>query len=263
VKRPYMKFYPRDWQANTELQTCSLEARGAWIECMCIMAQSSRYGYLVDRAGKPMALDAVSRLIRADLATVEACMGQLEASGVFSRDDAGAIYSRRMVRDAEAAAVFADAGRRGGGNPRLHPTQEQENTEKIKPIPIPIPIPTEGLKVGYKPTFKGQDTDTGSVPEPVGGDAPAPKAKRAYSPDFEAFWQAYPLRRRVGKLGAFRKWEILRRAGTLPDMDAIMTALDAQTHSEAWRRDGGQYIPAPLVWLNQGRWDDYEEASER
>jgi len=30
--------------------------------------------------------------------------------------------------------------------------------------------------------------------------------------------------------------------------------------SEAWTKDGGQFIPAPLTWLNQARWEAPTEA---
>jgi hypothetical protein len=89
------------------------------------------------------------------------------------------------------------------------------------------------------------------------------KPSFAYSPDFEAFWKAYPRIRRTGKMAACRKWNALKKSGVLPPLEKIMKAVDAQTYSTAWRKDNGAYVPAPEVWLNKGRWDDYEEANER
>lgn len=30
--------------------------------------------------------------------------------------------------------------------------------------------------------------------------------------------------------------------------------------SDEWRRDGGQFVPAPLVYLNQRRWEGADVA---
>lgn len=69
---------------------------------------------------------------------------------------------------------------------------------------------------------------------------------------FDEFWAAYP--RKVGKLKARKVWQKLA-----PDADlrlAIQAALEWQSRSVQWTRDGGQFIPHPTTWLTQGRWDD-------
>ena len=38
-----------------------------------------------------------------------------------------------------------------------------------------------------------------------------------------------------------------------------MAGLRAAKASEEWRKDGGQFVPAPLVWLNQRRWEAFTE----
>jgi uncharacterized protein YdaU (DUF1376 family) len=69
---------------------------------------------------------------------------------------------------------------------------------------------------------------------------------------FDAFWKAYP--RKVGKQAALKAWRKLRPGPELAER--ILEAVAAQKRGEAWRRDGGQFIPHPTTWLNQGRWDD-------
>ena len=44
MKRPSFQFYPGDWQANVKLRRCSLAARGAWIEVLCLLHGSDPYG---------------------------------------------------------------------------------------------------------------------------------------------------------------------------------------------------------------------------
>lgn len=73
---------------------------------------------------------------------------------------------------------------------------------------------------------------------------------------FEEFWAAYP--RKVGK-DAARKAFSKRRAGQQLVAEMV-AAIAEQAGSAQWTRDGGQYIPHPATWLNEGRWQD--EASQ-
>ena len=73
---------------------------------------------------------------------------------------------------------------------------------------------------------------------------------------FSKFWEAYP--RKVGKLDAQRAW---KKKGT-PRVEYILEAISRQRTSPQWTRDGGRFIPNPATWLNQGRWDDAQEAAE-
>ena len=70
--------------------------------------------------------------------------------------------------------------------------------------------------------------------------------------DFDLFWECYP--RKKAKLDAKKAWYAL--AAIRPDIEKIIAAIDTQSQSDQWTRDGGQYIPYPATWLRQGRWDD-------
>lgn len=69
---------------------------------------------------------------------------------------------------------------------------------------------------------------------------------------FSVFWKAYP--RKVGKEAA--KKAFLKLKVTDSQLEAMLAAIEAQKRCSQWRRDGGQYIPHPATWLNQGRWED-------
>ncbi len=72
---------------------------------------------------------------------------------------------------------------------------------------------------------------------------------RTREADFDAFWSAYP--RKVGKAAARRAFE----KADAP-LDVLLSAVERQSRGDQWTRDGGQYIPNPATWLNQGRWED-------
>lgn len=124
-KRPAFQFYPGDWRTDPGLRLCSLLSRGLWIEMMAIMHEGEPYGHLTAQ-GRPISDDMLARLIGESPASVKRAMKDLEANGVFSRTDAGIIYSRRMVRDEEirdARAAGGSLGKAHGAKGASHGTK--------------------------------------------------------------------------------------------------------------------------------------------
>lgn len=80
------------------------------------------------------------------------------------------------------------------------------------------------------------------------------KPKRnQYPADFEAFWKAYPPRRRSEKPDAFNAWGKTIRTYTVAQ---IMASLEAMKRSPDWTKDGGEYVPMPGRWLRRLDPDD-------
>jgi len=69
--------------------------------------------------------------------------------------------------------------------------------------------------------------------------------------EFNSFWISYP--KKTGKKAAQKAWD---NAKDKPVVYEIIAAIDAQRKSAQWIKDGGQYIPNPATWINQGRWMD-------
>ena len=72
------------------------------------------------------------------------------------------------------------------------------------------------------------------------------------SPDFEAFWKAYP--RKQGKGNARTAFKKAKAKGV--SLEKMIQAIEQQKRSKQWKANGGQFIPLPATWLNQERWDD-------
>lgn len=69
---------------------------------------------------------------------------------------------------------------------------------------------------------------------------------------FDEFWDCYP--RKVGKAKAEESWaKIKDPESTLLE---ILSALAWQKRSDQWTKPGGQFIPHPVTYLNQKRWND-------
>lgn len=68
--------------------------------------------------------------------------------------------------------------------------------------------------------------------------------------DFTAFWNTYPRH----DTKAISKIKFLKLEKSL--LPRILSAVQAQSKSEQWQKDNGQFIPQPLTWINQKRWED-------
>lgn len=70
--------------------------------------------------------------------------------------------------------------------------------------------------------------------------------------DFDWFWDCYPKKK--SKLDAQKAWQQTRNER--PPIEELIAALDKQTSSNEWQRDGGQWIPYPATWLRKGMFFD-------
>jgi len=79
---------------------------------------------------------------------------------------------------------------------------------------------------------------------------------------FEDFWKAYPqCFRKANKKGCKTKFlKIKNLESIFPD---IMASLEMQKRSKQWNEQDGQFIPAPLTWINQERWTVSDSRTDR
>lgn len=149
-KAPAFQFYPGDWQRDAALQSCSIAARGLWMEMLCIMHQSQPYGCLKIN-GKVVEISTLSRLVGASQREVKTLIEELENAGVFQRDSDGAICSKRMINDEKTRKARAEGGKKGG-NPRLTLKDNQEVEGKVNLQANLPPTPSSSSSSSISPT---------------------------------------------------------------------------------------------------------------
>jgi hypothetical protein len=118
------------------------EARGVWIDLLCVMMESDPYGHLAVK-NRPMTDEEAARLIGVDCTTFKGILYRLEEAGIPSRTPDGMLYSRRLVRDHERFITGSNAGHKGGGSPLLKKKPEEARSQKPE------------AKGGLKDAFKG------------------------------------------------------------------------------------------------------------
>ena len=73
---------------------------------------------------------------------------------------------------------------------------------------------------------------------------------------FDRFWTAWPKSdRKGGKSTCLKVWT---KNYNESQTELIVTHVEYMKQTDAWRKSDGAFIPAPLVYLNQQRWDGAE-----
>lgn len=86
-------------------------------------------------------------------------------------------------------------------------------------------------------------------------------SKEAGASGFDVFWEAWPRSdRKGGKAACLAKW---KKAGLEKQSQRIAAHVLKMSVSADWQKQGGAFIPAPLAYLNQSRWDgaDIDESA--
>jgi len=73
---------------------------------------------------------------------------------------------------------------------------------------------------------------------------------------FDRFWKAYPASPRKGAKAECKKKWVKNFCET--QADQIIKHVEWLKTTEQWLKSNGAFIPAPLVYLNQQRWDGAE-----
>lgn len=242
MKRPSFQFYPADWRKEPSLSTCSLAARGLWIELMCVAHESDEYGVLCIN-GKAMSDAQIARTVGEVPRVITSLVKELEDAAVFSRRQDGSIYSRRMVADEHLRNIRSAAGRLGG-NPNL--LVDLHNVE-----------PSNGLNL-VKQTNKQRTTPSSSSSSTSKNisEANASSSENrsaGTSSEFPRFWETWPRSERKDAKGKCQeRWKRYKLDAIA---DGIIAHVALSKGSTKWM-DG--YEPSPLRYLSERRWEDGE-----
>lgn len=145
-------------------------------------------------------------------------------------------WSKRQVEREDGAAGRAKAWREAKKQAK---TEDSNATERNR-------THAERNQTPDKDTDK--DTDKSNTPlPPSGGDVL-----------FSKFWSAYP--RKVGKDVARKAFD--KRKPSTELVDLMVQAVNRQKMTPQWAKDGGQFIPHPSTWINEGRWMDGEQPGQ-
>lgn len=193
-KARWSKFWWDDWSADLALKSCSLSARGLWMEMLTIMHKSEDEGYFLV-AGRSVSPRQLSGLVSAPEKEVVKCMAELEENRVFSKTEDGIIYSRRMLRDKASREQAREWGS-SGGNPDLKGGSSRGDKGGggggVNP-PVK-PSDNGGVNIPDNGSLNLQEAKKLEAKKAEKKDTPKPPRGRVSDddPHFSEFWAIYP-----------------------------------------------------------------------
>jgi hypothetical protein len=103
-----------DWAGDQDVRRLTPAERGLWIDLLALAAVGKPVGYVCDQRGKPISNEEIARFSNCTPTEVASLIAGILEKGAGSRDRAGRLFNRRMVRHAEKRAEKAFAGKLGG-----------------------------------------------------------------------------------------------------------------------------------------------------
>lgn len=169
----WFQFFPSDWLSDANLASVSLQARGLWIELICLAHGCTPYGVLATNR-EAWSRERIYRSIKGDVNVTRAAFDELVGSGVLSQfgDDGlvpQAYYSRRMVRDAEKRERTTERSRKFRSKHDLHDATLLQRSCNADATLVQRECNAENSEVRFV-------VDVGASP-PSGGDDPKADAR--------------------------------------------------------------------------------------
>lgn len=161
-----------DWLGDQAVRRLTLAERGLWIDLIAFAAVSNPKGYVCDDMGRPLTHEEIARVTNAasPVEVAELISGIL-TKGAASRDRAGRLFNRRMVREAELSAKRSRAGKKGALHTNLITKQftrlsrqvTQQVPRQTSP-PLPAPLPKKNKKTS-RSLLGHQETNEEALPD--------------------------------------------------------------------------------------------------
>lgn len=251
MKRPAFQFYPADWRKDVELRSCSIAARGLWIDLMCLAHECEPYGHLIVN-GRPMTAAQIAGQVGLAQSQCAKLLQELIDNGVARKTAEGVVYSKRMVEDEDLRQRRAEGGKAGSEHGVKGAEHGIKGGRPVKGRGVSEPPlePPSGLPIEPPPSSSSSSSSSSNTPLPP---SRGPGANVAgFPPGFAEFWAEYP--RKEGKSAAAKAFARLKAGDTL--RATMIEALRAQKQAPQWLADGGRFIPHAATWLNGRRWED-------
>lgn len=211
-------------------------------------------------------LDFATRLLFAGLWTVADREGRLQDRpkkikiDVFPADNLDIDAMLQQLHDTKFIQRYEVDGAKFIQITSWDKHQNPHHTEKASEIPgvngeVTVKAP---LKPKEAPKQDGGNLADSLIPDSLIPDSEKSAGKPADPPGFAEFWKTWPSNdRKQAKGKCLDAW---KKAHAERDAALILAHVESLKLSQSWRKNGGEFVPAPLVYLNNKRWEGAELA---
>lgn len=225
MAQQWFKFYGGEYLSDPKMGSLSPDERSCWVTILCLASAASTEGMI-------------------EYLTVEVL---LEKSGIHFDP----YYSDNWDK---MLGILAKFERMNMIKKHENGTVEVLNWEKRQEK---FMTPAERAKV-YRDKKKNVTQSDENVHVDVTNvtlEKSREEKRRVYTQGFESFWESYPPTRKQDKPKCFSKWQtLLASEPGLEEMILKDTAIRSKMHTD-WVKEDGRFVPAPLVYLNNRRWE--------
>lgn len=233
----WSKFWWQDWQRDPALRSCSVAARGLWMDMLAIAFDGAPRGH-VTIGGKPATTKQLATIAGISEKNAAALLAELEEAGVFSRTETGGIYNRRMVRDAQVSETGREFVAKRWAK-REEPTTPPNRGASTPPCSLEAEAEAEADKMGLRAPRAASPprAERGSRLSP---DWQPSAADVAYAETQGVDWQRAAERFRnywvakAGKGGVMLDWAATWRNWVLRDAERVVPANALPLKTSQW-----------------------------
>ena len=241
---PWFKFYPQDWMAGTRSMT--LEQRGAYMDCLCILHSFDRP--IVDGDWKWLGhqLHVSSRKAKALIEQLIQLQKLIRTNhGIDNERSRKARLARHDDRKRKQEAALKRE-RKVRETSVKKSRKQNENSKNINKINDP---PAQGVTLRQNQS-QISIIDSEILPLPLSNKTNSDSSSTAYMNDcgisFEMFWAKYP--RKQGKQAAIKTWNKMKG----DEKTAAFKSIKAYSKSVS----DPQYLKHGSTYLNAKVWED-------
>lgn len=210
MKRPYFPLYAGDWLGDPDIQSRSLAAKGLLIQLRAYMCNCETYGVLTS-AGEVIHEDNLLLMTGVSKTEFERLLNELVRAKILLRNERGALYDPKMVRD-EEIRIKRSSGGALGGNPRL------------KRMDKHMPVSQKQSNLNGYPSLEDEiDNESESSPKEGGvgetGKAEVTWPKEIDTPECRAawaLWESYRKERGLARYKPIGLRQQLKRLSAFP-----------------------------------------------
>lgn len=226
-KQPAFQFFPGDWFKDPELRSCSLEARGAWFEIICLMVECKPMG-LLSTSGVAWDEERIAMALGGCDNSVTRAIEELKTKGVLRKNHHGFFFSKRLVELRRERVKW----------------NKRKKNQRVRAKNVLPDVPLDVSPLSHLSSSSSSSSSSTSKTKEREETPSAPNGA------FDGFWLSYP--RKVGRKEAEKIW---RR---MSESDRIQAArgLAFWKRAEQWNRDGMKYIPHGDTFLRSEQWKD-------
>jgi hypothetical protein len=147
-------------------------------------------------------------------------------------------------------------------NPPENPNQRKSAAKVAHGVPDDCTWKLEfmrvcGPSIGIEPPPKVNPSRTVKQPFLNQEQKQEQKQEENILPGFARFWSAWPKSDRKAARGkCLESWVKAKAEGAA---DAVIAHVERMKASPGWKKQNGEFIPAPLVYLNQRSWEGADE----